>query len=310
MMIDIPDPLVATVAARPRTGWEGGLRLRPSPAAVTLAAALGEVALAGALVRDLAGPAVVLLGHVALCLLVGLRAVQADQPPGEAARLAHLTLWVFVAGPFGTLLAIGLALPDLAAVRLRPVQAFGTWVEAEGRLDVRTACSRLAGDLRDRRLRIGDASAVVALADVMATGGKEAKFEALAIVGRRFDPRLSHVIRAALQDSDASVRVLASTVLAKLQTRFTRDLIALEAAATGAPGTAAPWIALAQARLAYAGSGLTEPLQALTEIAAARVAAGQALAAEPANGAVRALLAAIEAAGGVPGETASGEGAA
>jgi hypothetical protein len=118
------------------------------------------------------------------------------------------------------------------------------------------------------------------------------------------------VIRAALQDSDASVRVLASTVLAKLQTRFTRDLIALEAAAAEAPGTAAPWIALAQARLAYAGSGLTEPLQARTEIAAARVAAGQALAAEPANGAVRALLAAIEAAGGVPGETASGEGAA
>ncbi|KQO73530.1 hypothetical protein [Methylobacterium sp. Leaf89] len=297
MLIDVPDPLAA---ARPRTAWDAHLRVPRSPTVVALATALGELALAAALLHALVGPVVVLAGHVGLCLILGLRTLQDAQAPGEAARLAHLTLWTFIGGPFGTLLAIGLALLDRGAAPPRPAEAFGTWLETEGHLDPRTDCGRLSSDLRDGRLRVGKASSVVPLADILDGGAKEAKFEALAIVGRRFDPCLTHVIRAALQDTDASVRVLASTVLAKLQTRFTRDLIALEVAVAQAPGAAGPWLALAAARRAYAESGLTEALQARTEMAAARVAASQALAAEPENTAARALLAAIEAESGAP----------
>jgi hypothetical protein len=292
MMIDVPDPLAA---ARPRSAWDVPVRLPRSPTAVALATALGEIFLAAALLHALVGPVVVLAGHVGLCLILNLRTLQDAQPPGDAARLAHLTLWTFIGGPFGTLLAIGLALLDRGAAHPRPAEAFGTWLEAEGHLDPRTDCGRLSSDLRDGRLRVGKASTVVPLADILEGGVKEAKFEALAIVGRRFDPCLTHVIHAALQDRDASVRVLASTVLAKLQIRFTRDLIALEEAAAQTPGAAGPWLALAKARRAYAESGLTEALQARTDMAAARVAASRALAAEPQNKAARALLAAIEA---------------
>lgn len=294
-MIDVPDP---RAAVRPRTAWDATLRAPRSPTAIALATALGEIALAAALLHALVSPVVVLAGHVGLCLILGLRTLQDARAPDEAARLVHLILWTFIGGPLGTLLAIGLGLLDRGAIHQRPAEAFGSWLEAEGYLDRRTECGRLSSDLRDGRLRVGKASTVVPLADILAGDAKDAKFEALAIVGRRFDPCLTHVIRAALQDSDASVRVLASTVLAKLQTRFTQDLFALEVAAAQAPDTAAPWLALAEARRAYAASGLTEALQARTEMAAARVAASRALAAEPHNPAARALLTAITAAGG------------
>ncbi|MCJ2035348.1 hypothetical protein MKK54_14095 [Methylobacterium sp. J-068] len=287
------------VAASARTGWVVGGLTRTPPIWIALATALGEVALALALVKGLAGPAPVLAGHLALCLLLGLRAAQdAD----ASASLAHLTLWTFVAGPLGSLVALGLAILDGVAGKPALARDFGSWVEAEGALEPTTACRRLSSDLRDGRLRVGNAGAVPALADVLATGPKEAKFEALAIVGRRFDPALTHVIRAAIQDADPSVRVLASTVLAKLQTRFTRDLIALEEAAARSPDDAAAWIALARARRTYAESGLTEPLQARAEREAARLAAGRAVAAEPRNAAAQILLAEIDGADGRPAD--------
>jgi len=295
------------IAARTRTAWDVGGLARVPPAWIALAAAIGEVAIALALVRDVAGPVPVLAGHLALCLLIGLRAAQSAAHPGEASTLVHLMLWTFVAGPLGSLLVLGLAIFD--QVLPRPVldTDFGSWVEAEGALDPPSACGRLSRDLRNGRVRVGNASVIPALADVFTTGTKEAKFEALAIIGRRFDPALTHVIRAAIQDADPSVRVLASTVLAKLQTRFSRELIALEETAARAPTEATAWIALARARRAYAESGLTESLQARTEIEAARLAACRAVAADPHNPDACALLAEIDEVCGPPEESGPSE---
>ena len=294
----IPDPDGFGVAAEARIGWDTRFVARMSPAWVALTAAGTEIAFTMALVRDLVGPVPVLAGHLALCVLIGLRAAGATNRPKEAAALAHLTLWTFVAGPLGSLLALALTIFGSIAGKPAPAVDFASWVEVTGDLECPTACHRLSRDLRDGRLRIGSASAVPALADVLAAGTRDAKFEALAIVGRRFDPSLSHVIRAAIQDTDPSVRVLASTVLAKLQTRFSRALIALEAAAARTSGEAAPWLELAKARRAYAESGLTERLQAHTEMRAACLAARRAVAADPDSEEALALLAELEVADG------------
>ena len=71
--------------------------------------------------------------------------------------------------------------------------------------------------LLDRRVRLDGASHIRPLMDVIAEGSRSEKLEALRVVYRRYEAGLSTVLKRALQDSDTSVRVLAATVIAKLQ---------------------------------------------------------------------------------------------
>jgi hypothetical protein len=120
--------------------------------------------------------------------------------------------------------------------------------------------------LLDRRVRLEGACRIRPLMDVIAEGSQSEKFEALGVVYRRYEARLSAVLKRALRDPDTSVRVLAATVTAKLHTTYSRKIGDCQTAAAAKPRLAQNWRNLAEARLAYARSGLLEAPRARAQI--------------------------------------------
>ena len=137
--------------------------------------------------------------------------------------------------------------------------------------------------LLDRRIRLEGARRVRPLMDVIAEGSQSEKLEALGVVYRRYEAGLSAVLRRALRDPDTSVRVLAATVTAKLHATYSRKIGDCQAAAAAAPELAQNWRNIAEARLAYAESGLLEASRARAEIELAVVDLTRAAENDPAD---------------------------
>jgi hypothetical protein len=180
----------------------------------------------------------------------------------DSAALQIVT-WSAFAGPFGVIAAAAFSIcsqncndssqdsiTDDVAKKVAPIE------EAE----------RVQIALLDRRIRIEGSSLIRPLMDVIAQGSQAEKLEALGVVYRRHEAQLSEVLRCALRDSDASVRVLAATVIAKLNTRYVERAGELMAIAKANPGSAKSWRDLADARLAYADSGLLQASQAESQV--------------------------------------------
>ncbi|MFH6787361.1 MULTISPECIES: hypothetical protein [Methylobacterium] len=252
------------------------------------ATAVGECALAAALLRGTLAPTSAILVHLTVSAVIGASAAVALRRTASSA-LVHLALWTFTAGPFGAVLALGLIALDGSGRAKAADGAFGDWLDAEVEAHELGGVGRLRDDLLDGRLRAAPRNAVRPLRDALDGHDRAAKFEALARVGRAFDPALCPVIHAALRDADPSVRVLASTVLAKLQTAHGRAIASLQEAVAHGPRDPAAWVALARARLDLARSGLVKPLQARAELLGGLDAAERALAIAPGLAAAQAL---------------------
>jgi len=179
----------------------------------------------------------------------------------------QIVAWSAVAGPFGSFVAAALLIRPLA---VPPAVAFGNDAESlTADCTKYTRVERMHLALLDRRVRLDQAHEIRPLMDVVAEGSQPEKLEALGIVYRRYDADLNLVLKRALQDADAPVRVLAATVAAQLHATFSRDIGDRQAAADATPDVARNWRDLADARLAYAESGLLEAprAQAETELA-------------------------------------------
>src|SRR3569623_1012318 len=105
--------------------------------------------------------------------------------------------------------------------------------------------------------------------DVIADGSQPAKLEALGVVFRKFETKLVGVLRRGLRDPDASVRVLAATVISKLHAVFVGKLGVYQSATAAHPLAPLSWRNLGEARLAYAASDLLENDQARAQIESA-----------------------------------------
>jgi hypothetical protein len=208
--------------------------------------------------------------HLAVCgltLLLGWwwlgRSPMANDPNGGTTMVLQLVAWTAMAGPFGSLLAAGLlptcdpAAADQAsnAVKAKPELS---------RLDL------LHGSLLDRRLRLERAHSIRPLLDVILDGTQIEKLDALSLISKRFVPGLALALKRALEDKDASVRVLAATVMAQQHNFHTKRIGTLQAKARAAPDSSIRWSELGQARLDYAGSGLLETDTAESELRQAR----------------------------------------
>jgi len=176
----------------------------------------------------------------------------------------QIVTWTAVAGPFGAFVAAALSFPS-TTIR--------SMILRDGGIDsLTTDCSpierveRLHVCLLDRRIRLDGASRIRPLIDVIVEGTQSEKLEALAVVYRKYEARLSAVLKRAMQDSDTSVRVLAATITAKLHATYGRTIGDCEAAAAAKPGLAQSWRNLAEARLGYAGSGLLEASRARAQM--------------------------------------------
>ncbi|KMO29593.1 hypothetical protein VQ03_29215 [Methylobacterium tarhaniae] len=254
----------------------GAGRIAPDslPVLVAGATVLCECGLAIALLRGTLAPASVILAHLAVSTVIGASAVAIHRRTASS-LLIHLALWTFTAGPFGAVLAASLILGGAGRGQAAD-RGFGDWLDEEIEAHELGPVGGLRDDLLDGRLRSTRGHAVRPLREALDGSDRSAKFEALARVGRAFDPALCPVIHAALRDRDPSVRVLASTVLAKLQTAHGREIASRQEAVAHAPKDAAAWVALARAQLALARSGLVKPLQARANLRAGLEAAERA----------------------------------
>lgn len=176
----------------------------------------------------------------------------------------QIVAWTAVAGPFGAFVAAALSFPS-TTIRSRILH--------DGGIDsLTTDCSaierveRMHVGLLDRRIRLDGASRIRPLIDVIVEGTQSEKLEALAVVYRKYEARLSAVLKRAMRDRDTSVRVLAANVTAKLHATYGRTIGDCETAAAAKPGLAQSWRNLAEARLGYAESGLLEASRARAQI--------------------------------------------
>jgi hypothetical protein len=198
---------------------------------------------------------------LAACLVWRLYALAIDNRYSAALQIVA---WSALAGPFGAFVAVALSLPA-APIRSK--------IMRDGDIDGPTTdwpaierVERMYLTLLDRRVRLEGACRIRPLMDVIAEGSQSEKFEALAVVYRRYEARLSAVLKRAMRDPDTSVRVLAATVTAKLHATYSRKIGDCQTAAAAKSGLAQNWRNLAEARLAYAESGLLEAARARPHI--------------------------------------------
>jgi len=188
----------------------------------------------------------------------------------------HLLSWTLMAGPFGTLVSAAFLLP----VRPPANRVSHASDDAES-AKIETSNARLLRihtaylDDRIRVSRIEQAKGVRPLLDVIAEGSRNEKLEALAVIARGYHPCFAPAIKCALMDADASVRVLAATVIAKLHGKFTQRIGALQPLNMD-NASVEKLCELAEARLDYAEAGLMEAPRARTEAHQAEQALEQA----------------------------------
>jgi hypothetical protein len=216
--------------------------------------------------------------------VVALASRPGSAHPRRQGAVMQLAAWTVLLGPFGALIGMTLLLPrgDVRSDARAGATSQGVITPeteddaAPGRLEA------LHNTLLDGRLRLGGAGGVRPLLDIVIEGTTAEKLDALGLIARRYVPALAPALKRGIQDADASVRVLAATVMAQLHNSHTRRIGTLQDAAQSG-STPAAWRALGEARLAYATSGLLESDRARREAKEGRACLERADALEPAD---------------------------
>jgi hypothetical protein len=175
----------------------------------------------------------------------------------------QIVAWSAFAGPFGTFVASALLCPSPIGPKILRDREFDSATADGSAID---HAERMHVALLDSRVRIEGACRIRPLMDVIAEGAQPEKLEALGVVYRKYEARLSAVLKRALRDPDPSVRVLAANVMAKLHATYSGKIGQFQSTAAGHPRLALSWRNLAEARLAYADSGLLEAARARAQI--------------------------------------------
>ena len=206
--------------------------------------------------------------HLGLCaatVLAGSWWAVLTAAPDLADRIVtiiQLVVWTALAGPFGTVIAAALLVPRTIGSDQPDVA--GAPRAALSRMEL------LHHALLDRRLHLDQVQPIRPLLDVIIDGTQIEKFDALRLISKRYVPATVPALKRALEDKDASVRVLAATVMAQQHNARTKRIGDCQAIARAAPDTPNGWRKLGEAHLDYALSGLLEGSRAETECGHAR----------------------------------------
>lgn len=235
-------------APSPRIGWIA--------APIVLAVVATEAWL---LHRFLAEPGrlrELLVLHVLLATALAMAAFGLRRSAGREPIFLLFAVLVGFLGPAGVVAVAFAALARLAfAWRARPfAEWYAALFPAEGQDRVRV--------LHDRIVLRGHGPAarltVAPFADVMDLGTLEEKRAAIALMAARFQPAYAPALRAALNDTEAAVRVQAASAVGRIEQDFLSRGMALDARIAAAPGDMAAIEAAARNHEALAGSGLLD----------------------------------------------------
>ncbi|HTO67850.1 MAG TPA: hypothetical protein VMM15_42065 [Bradyrhizobium sp.] len=196
--------------------------------------------------------------HLVCCLVLMSWLAWLGRRDHRGLAALQIVGWSAIAGPFGAFVALALTLRRLVA-------ATEAQIGPEAAAD-RSTIARMHTVLLDRRARFQDVCRVRPLNDVIVEGSRSEKLEALSVAYRKYEARLGVLLRRALGDHDTSVRVLAATVIARLNATYGRKIGDCQETVGSKPDVAHHWRQLAEARLAYAESGLLEGARARAQI--------------------------------------------
>ncbi len=153
----------------------------------------------------------------------------------NAAIVVQLALWTILGGPFGLAIAAMLLVPRSPQAG-RTEAGIAAEAARTGRSDL-TRFELLHNAILDHRLRLEHAHLIRPLLDVILDGSQTEKLDALSLISKRYTPDLAPVLRRALEDKEASVRVLAATVIAQQHSRSTTPIGASQTVAGVTPGS-------------------------------------------------------------------------
>lgn len=234
-------------------------RIRRIAVAIVCAVVAAECAIL-ALALDGGSTAILASLHAGVALGLAAASVLLHRL-GMRAQIAYASaLLVIALGPFGVAAGAVLAIAGLAGHgRVRP---FAQWHAAFfARPEVDRVAALAAYIERTGSARHG-AGSVSSFADVLRDGSLARKQAALGLIADHFDPRFAPVLRSALNDGEAVIRVQAASIAARLEDAFQQEGGALRARA--ADGDIEARTLLADHYAAHARAGLVDDLAAET----------------------------------------------
>lgn len=230
---------------------------RPGRRLVIAAAAL---ALVNLLVLATAGLGwMALVAHVATAALAiaGWIRMQDDPAPGDAWRL--LALSAAALGPVGVIGAgtLALLLHGFArtVARSRPSWSASLLGDDDAALPFERAEANVEATL-------GRRAAVVPFADVLAQGTLEQKQEMVSVIAANFQPSFARALRAAMNDTEPAVRMMAAAAAARIESGFLDTSMALETQWADDPANAHRALELARHYDAFAATDLLDESRA------------------------------------------------
>lgn len=167
-----------------------------------------------------------------------------------------LAVAVVALGPVGSL-GIMLMVVLLAMFR-RQAKGFLEWYLSLFPEDERSVGRDLYDRLITGRARDDDSESVASFADFLDHGTPQQKQTILALLARNFRPVFAPALRGAMNDSDATVRVMAATAVARIENSFLEQSLRFRAACEEKPNDYATWLDSARLFDDYAFTGILD----------------------------------------------------
>lgn len=201
-------------------------------------------------------PVIPLLLHLGISAIVAGIAYTQYRAGLDVQHLALLAIVTSVAGVFG---AFGALVGYISTLFLSSrAQHFRDWYEAIFPTDLPSEPQNIYDSIKEGLDENPSNYSVMPFIDVMRLGSENQKRRALAKMTSRFSPRFAGAFKAALSDSNNTIRVQAATAIAKIEREFANKLERIEAARAKDPNNKLLTLALAKFYDDYAFTGVLD----------------------------------------------------
>ena len=201
-------------------------------------------------------PVIPLLIHA---IISAVTAVIAYAQYRKGMDVQHLALLAIVSSMTGIFGAVGALLGFFFTVIFRGRSYhFREWYATIFPTDLPSEPQTIYDSITEGLDENPSAYSVMPFADVMRLGSENQKRWALAKMTSRFSPRFAEAFKAALSDSNNTIRVQAATAIAKVEREFAAKLSRIEMARTKQPNDPMLTLALAKFYDDYAFTGVLD----------------------------------------------------
>ena len=192
--------------------------------------------------------------HLVVCVALGIVAVFTKNLQMRE-HLIYLVLWTLIAGVCGILIGVS---QFIAQIRSNPeAQIDFEEILALEELDPdEVRIGEVYDQVLDNRFNIDQEITLNPFREQMRTASRSEKLNILRVVGQSYGPEFADVMQTALVSSDAAIRVMAATVSAKIKQDYTTAIQQSVASLEQNPESVDCRVALAQAYLNFAESGI------------------------------------------------------